>query len=486
MAKRSPRLPHDAASPALKPQTPRNKRALIEENARLRAELHDARQTLNALRSGEVDAIVVDGIAGERIFTLQTAERPYRTIVEEMHEGAATLSPDGTVLYCNRRFAEILKTSIGRILGHPLQSFVAPDDHGMLQALIWQSESVSAHGEIAFRARDGSRVPAYVGANHLAIDNMNAVCLVVMDMTEQRRNEHALRLLQAMAMSIGHASDFESALRLVLRTVCHATNWIVGEAWLPLADGGGLKCSPAWYTTRDNIEAFRRDVDDLICLPGIGLIGQVWTSQKPAWARDVTLDPHFRSIPIAKELGLKAGVVIPVLARDEVVAILAFYMSETRAEDERMVSLISAVAAQLGPIIERKQAEDANALLASIVETADEAIVSTGLDAIIRGWNGMAQRRFGYNLNDTRGRNLSMLFPPDRRADIERILRDIRRGMRLHHLESVIVCKDEVTVPVFINAVPLPDSRGNITGLALHISEHKTAPLLMLHTRSQP
>src|SRR5205814_6111390 len=83
----------------------------------------------------------------------------------------------------------------------------------------------------------------------------------------------------------------------------------------------------------------------------------VWTSRQPAWVRDITLEPNFRRATIAAEMGIKAGVGIPVLADDEVVAVLEFYLLETREEDERQRKLISAIAAQLGGVIQRKQAE---------------------------------------------------------------------------------------------------------------------------------
>ena len=74
----------------------------------LRARLAEAEDILRAIRSGEVDAVIVDREDAPAVYTLKSADSPYRLLVEQMREGAVTLSGDGIILYCNAAFARIV------------------------------------------------------------------------------------------------------------------------------------------------------------------------------------------------------------------------------------------------------------------------------------------------------------------------------------------------------------------------------------------
>src|SRR4029434_2446324 len=89
----------------------------IFELEQLRGRLEEAEETIEAIRSGKVDALVVSGPHGEKIYTLHGADHSYRVLLEDMNEGAATLIPGGAVLYCNKAFAEMLKIPIEKMIG---------------------------------------------------------------------------------------------------------------------------------------------------------------------------------------------------------------------------------------------------------------------------------------------------------------------------------------------------------------------------------
>ena len=107
-----------------------------EQVKKLQRELEEAQDTLRAIRQGEVDALVVEGPHGAQLFTLKTAEQPYRMLVEQMQEGALTLTSAGDVLYCNRRFAELVGAASETIVGGSIDRFIGETDRLFLAAIL--------------------------------------------------------------------------------------------------------------------------------------------------------------------------------------------------------------------------------------------------------------------------------------------------------------------------------------------------------------
>jgi PAS domain S-box-containing protein len=174
---------------------------------------------------------------------------------------------------------------------------------------------------------------------------------------ERRQAQEQVSLLQTITMEVSAANDLSSTLEVVLRRVCEKTGWVIGQAWIPRQDGTVLDCSPAWFSVAPGLEKFRQYSEATTFLPSVGMPGRVWSSKQPAWIQDVTLDPNFPRAQLAGEVGLKAALGIPILSGDEVLAVMEFFMREPRREDERLVKVITAVAAQLDLVIERKRAE---------------------------------------------------------------------------------------------------------------------------------
>lgn len=163
----------------------------VREVEALRARLDEAEETLRAIRGGEVDALVVAGPHGDQVFTLNSADHPYRVFIEEMNEGAVTLSDEGLILYCNRGYAEIIKTPLEQLIGAAFASFVEPADLPAFLTLLQDSRNGWAIGEINGRAADNS-VPLRLSLTRLPTGSAGVVCVVVMDMTESKQREDAL------------------------------------------------------------------------------------------------------------------------------------------------------------------------------------------------------------------------------------------------------------------------------------------------------
>ena len=159
----------------------------------LMARLQEAEQALRAIRSGEVDAIIVDGLGGDKVFTIEGADHVYRVFVEQMNEGAAVLSSDHILLHCNGRFASMLGTAMEQVIGASMLSLVPPGDHARLGALLRRAALKPCRGEIDLQSHGGARMPVRLSLNPLEQGETQAVCLIASDLSEVKHAEQDLR-----------------------------------------------------------------------------------------------------------------------------------------------------------------------------------------------------------------------------------------------------------------------------------------------------
>ena len=170
-----------------------------DQQTKLLARLKTAEETLRAIQSGEVDALMVSGRRGEQVVSLKGGEPAYRLLVEAMSEGAATLSRDGTFLYCNRRFAELIRRPPAKIIGTAVQSLVAETGRDRFETLLAEAQKAVAKGEFNLRRKDGSLVPVYLSLNQLRGYKGHALGMVITDLSEQKRKQAAeIKLADAM------------------------------------------------------------------------------------------------------------------------------------------------------------------------------------------------------------------------------------------------------------------------------------------------
>ena len=200
---------------------------LLRENGSLRGELAtvearlaEAQEVISAIRSGEIDAVVVSGPDGDQVFTLQGAEYAYRALVEQMSEGAATLDTDCTMLYCNQRLSDLTRTPMEQIIGAPALNLFSPESKPSFRALFKQAQDgMACNTELALLDQDGSSAPVYISLRAMASLEPPTLCMVVTDLKDHRRNDE---LLAAGRLA---TSILESAAEAI--AVCDQTGKII-------------------------------------------------------------------------------------------------------------------------------------------------------------------------------------------------------------------------------------------------------------------
>lgn len=162
---------------------------LIDQNESLRTRLEEAQEVLSAIRTGSVDAPMVDGPDGEQVYTLQGADYPYRIFVETMNEGAVTIAADGTIIYANRLFADLIGRPLEKVLGSEIKLYVLTSDRTRVDQLLQEAKEKPSRQELCLMHVSEEPIPVQMSARHMPTKLGDCYCVVVTDLREQRVHE---------------------------------------------------------------------------------------------------------------------------------------------------------------------------------------------------------------------------------------------------------------------------------------------------------
>lgn len=233
---------------------------------RLQDHLREAQETLEAIRNGDVDAVVVSGAHGSQVYSLSGAEEPYRIYVEQMQEGAVTVAADGLVLYCNQRFADMTGTPLEKVISSRLAGHIS-DPAWQEVSQVFQLDGEAVKHECQLHHAEGGFRYVSLTASRLPLEGQDVMCLVVTDQTERKEREELL-LGKEGAEKANLAKDaFLAALSHELRTpltpALMATMALEQDASLPESVRSTLGM------IRRNVELEARLIDDLLDLTRI-------------------------------------------------------------------------------------------------------------------------------------------------------------------------------------------------------------------------
>ncbi len=310
---------------------------------------------------------------------------------------------------------------------------------------------------------------------------------------EARQKEKELNLIQNIALSVTEAQDLKAALKVTVANICEATGWDFGEVWLPNEGNSALEyCGVYYYGSKEVLKGFAEGSETMSFAPGKGLPGRVWKSRKPEWIRDVAINGSgFLRSESALRAGLKSGFAVPITAADkDVLAVLAFFMAEEKEEDRRLVEFVSAAAAQLGPVIQRKRAE---------AETLEqrvkyESLVNNIAVGVFRITNGAPDRFIEANpaliaMLDAASkeellRQNPVIFAADKSAYEEFMAEVLKNGLVKNKEVEAVTLKGRRII-LMLSAALKKDKSGEvfIDGVAEDITERKKLQDQLVHSQ---
>lgn len=167
----------------------------------LQSRVVEAEEILRAIRCGEVDAFFVANETGSRICAMEGTGSAFRLLVEAMNEGAAILTDAGMVLYCNGRFAEMLRTPLELVMGSSLLRYVSPPEQKSFERLWKRGLNSTCAGEIDFHCVDKTIIPVKLSLSPLQIHQQLSVSVVATDLTYRNGEEEEKARLQRISLT---------------------------------------------------------------------------------------------------------------------------------------------------------------------------------------------------------------------------------------------------------------------------------------------
>ncbi len=415
--------------------------ATVEQSALL-----DARETVRAIGAGEVDAFVVsDGRDGSRVFSLLAADRPYQMFVENMRDGAATVSAAGDVLFANNRLAELLGRPKQTLIGMALASLVAGDVPPSWHAPTGV-DGLGATLELDLIDARGAHVPVLVGASPLEVDGDHLTCLTFTDLTAHKAQEHEIeRLLEAqVADGLRFAAVVEAlqegvvvqdsegrvleANETAAQILCVALDELVTEPPTPLR----------WHAARADGSAVsgdqtpgRRALAER--QPQMGFVVNVDRGEERVWL-------EINSVPL--DLPGEHGVPVVISSFRDVTA--------------------------------RVAADKAIGFQARLLDSAGQAIVAVDATGVIVYWNKQSELTYGWTADEAIGQPIADLILSDQTvaAGPDSVAQMLDGGPQSG--EHMARRRDGTLFPVFATGSSVLDDEGNliaIIGVATDITE---------------
>jgi PAS domain S-box-containing protein len=223
----------------------------------LRQRLMEAEETLDSIRGGAVDALMVSGPNGEKVFTVEGAEHPYRVLVESMNEGAISLAADGTILYCNSAFAHMINVPLDQTMSRDVSEFVLAGERDSLRRLIKQGSHEAVRAEMTLLGSLQATVPTQFSLNPVKLEEGLSIGVIVTDLSERKRNEQAAAAVQMPDKFLAIASH---ELRTPLSTLVLRLGLL--ERYLEQGDLAQLQ--PGVRRAQDQAERMGQLVDRLL------------------------------------------------------------------------------------------------------------------------------------------------------------------------------------------------------------------------------
>jgi len=306
---------------------------------------------------------------------------------------------------------------------------------------------------------------------------------------QARRTLRQRNLLHEIAFLVSGDHPMGWTFQKVLADVCKYAGW---TTWtVNVHKGGPYRPSVTEESTMSTLdgggehERLMRIVQSLQLQPGTGLLGAALHTGQRKLITPLGDSPPWCAV--ARRAGFDAALAMPIMLRGELRAVVLFFAAEILEPDELTDRLLTEVAAQLSHVLQREEAQKANAHLPAIVESSADAVIGQSLDGAILSWNPGAERLYGYTAEEVVGGPIFCIVPKDKEPETLDSLARLAAGEPVTTAETVRTHKDGSRIPVSLAASPIVGAGGQIIGassIARDVTEQRLAELRLARYRA--
>ena len=199
---------------------------------------------------------------------------------------------------------------------------------------------------------------------------------IACDITERRRAEELRELEHAVTRILADADSASAALQSVIRAVCETEGWECGRYFRVDEPGRVLRFAEGWGIADPAVQRFLLLSRELVYRPGEGLSGLAWQKGETVWATDVAKDPRSSKAAMNKigsrEIGIHGSFVFPIVSAGETIGVLNFASRRPRDPEEQLLQAITAIGAQIGQFLRRREADEKRQLLEAQLHQAQK------------------------------------------------------------------------------------------------------------------
>lgn len=350
---------------------------LFWATGRLRAEHRQARQESAWAKAAEAAL-------------LQSQERN-RAIVDTALDGVITIDSTGIVTDWNAQATAIFGWSREEALGRALSKTIIPErdrqahEHGLREFLRTGVGAVlNRRIEIVAQHKNGRELPVELAVSPAKIGDAYIFSAFIRDITDRRRAERRLASQYAVTRVLAEATTLEEAVPKIIQAIGESLEWDLGVFWRVDKSAGTLRCFDQWKAPSVQADPFILDTRQRAFTRGEGLPGRIWTSGRPVWITDVTIDTNFSRGAQARQVGFHGAFGFPILIGNEIEGVIEFLSRQVRQSDDELLKMVEDIGLKIGQFGERTRTEGV------LRETEAQLRQAQKMEAVGRLAGGMA------------------------------------------------------------------------------------------------